>query len=324
MTAAPSVNADTQTEHEQAQKQEEEFPKTPTNEDEHIWVDHVKGGVETFVDGTARWVDGFFGDQLNPDDYKGNTGRLMIAPQWSGYEGWTIDSSFRAKLKIPHAKDQFSAVIGRGDFDDFVSGKPEQRPSVMRRTAGDDEWLVGLGFDPYIDTQHDVSFGAGIRGGLRLDTYVRGRYRYETTLGANSELSVQSVGFWRDSDGFGVAQDLHHEVAFSQRWVSKIYAQATFAERTEGIRWNSNSRLYYLYDENRAIAGEIWIYGETHYAVPITDYGVRAVHRQRFLREWLFLEAWVGPHWPQEEPHEDRKLRWMAGVEFEMHFGQLN
>lgn len=191
----------------------------------------------------------------------------------------------------------------------------------MRRTQGDDEWLVGLGFDPYLDNQHDLSFGAGIRGGLKLDTYVRARYRFETLVSENAEVAVQSVGFWRDSDGFGVAQDIHYEVALHQRWVAKTYAQATFAERTEGIRWNANSRIYYLYDMNRALATEVWAFGETRHEAPLQDYGIRGIHRQRFLREWLFMETWIGTHWPKETLQQDRTMRWMVGIEFEMLLG---
>lgn len=303
------------------QSQAELYPTHPETEADRIWVDGFRDGVQNVLDSTASWVDGFFGEPLDSEKYEGSTGRLIVAPQWDEHDGFTIDSSFRAKLKIPHAKEQFSAVIGRGDFDDFVAGDAQRRPSVMRRTQGDDEWLVGLGFDPYLDNQHDLSFGAGIRGGLKLDTYVRARYRFETMVADNAEIAVQSVGFWRDSDGFGVAQDIHHEVALHQRWVAKTYARATFAERTDGIRWNANSRIYYLYDTNRALASEVWIYGETHHEAPIQDYGIRGIHRQRFLREWLFMETWVGTHWPKETELQQRTTRWMVGIEFEMILG---
>lgn len=299
----------------------EQSTQAPADPTERIWVDGFRDGVQSALDGTAKWIDGFFGERLNDEDYEGNQGRFILTPRWSEHDGFELDSSFRARLKIPHAKEQFSAVIGRGDFDDFVSGGDGPRPSIMRRTSGDDEWLVGLGFDPFIKDQHDLSFGAGIRGGIALDTYVRGRYRYETPLSEQSEIAVQTVGFWRDSDGFGIAQDLLYERYFSERWVARNYIQGTFAERTEGIRWRTDSRLYYIYAHERAVAAEVFGYGETRYEVPITDYGYRLLHRMRFQREWLFMESWVGGHWPKDIAGQKRTFRWMLGVEFEMHFG---
>lgn len=310
-----------QTKEEESAERVTDLPEEPQSEEDRMWVDGFRDGVQTFVDGTARWVDSFFGEQLNPSDYEGNQGRFTVAPQWDEHEGFEVDSSFRAKLIIPHAKEQFSAVIGRGDFDDFISERDDRRPSVLRRNTNDDEWMVGLGFDPYLNEKHDLSFGAGIRGGLRLDTYVRARYRFETILSNTSEMNVQSVAFWRDSDGFGVSQDAHYEKALTEKWIARWYGRGTFAERTDGIRWNTNGRMYYLYHEERAVATEVWWAGESSYEVPLLDYGIRGIHRQRFKREWLFMETWVGMHWPRDYIEQKRTSRWMVGIEFEILFG---
>jgi len=100
---------------------------------------------------------------------------------------------------------------------------------------------------------------------------------------------TQSVAFWRDSDGFGVAQTFEFDAALSDQWFSKSWIKGTFAERTEGVRWHASQKLYYMYHFERAIAGEVWWYGETELDVPMQDYGVRALHRSRFKREWLFF-----------------------------------
>lgn len=285
-------------------------------------IDDVRSGLHTTVSATAAWLDSFFTDTIDRSAYDDVYGSLTVAPQWDEYEGWEVDSSFRARVVLPHAERKVSAIIGRGDFDDFINDQQTTRPTVIRRDQADEEWMVGLGFDPVVRDDHSLSFGAGFRSGLKLDPYVRARYRFEQILSETSELHFQTVGFWRDSDGFGIAQTLEHDLALSERWFNKFWLRGTFAERTEGVRWHASEKLYYIYHHERAIGAELWWYGETERSVPMQDYGVKALHRSRFLRDWLYLEGWVGLHWPREFLDEARKPRWLVGIELELQFGK--
>ncbi|CAI8156821.1 MAG: Uncharacterised protein [Pseudidiomarina mangrovi] len=285
-------------------------------------VDEFRDGLTNSVNRTAQWVDSFFADKVNPDDYNTASGRFTLRPEWDEYGGFKLDSSFRARVVFPNAEQRITAFIGRADFDDFINETQDSRPSVIRRDEADEEWMVGLGFDPYVDDSQRLSFSAGIRGGLALDTYVSSTYRFETVLSDISELYSQSVGFWRDSDGFGIAQTFEYDRVLSENWFNKFWIRGTFAERTEGVRWHLSNKSYYLYAPERALGAELWWYGETRAVVPMQDYGIRALHRQRFHRDWLYLESWVGVHWPRELLTEAREPRWIVGIELELQFGQ--
>ena len=299
-----------------AQSQETEKPPA-----EAAAIDEFREGLTNSVNATAAWIDSFFAENIDPEDYNNASGSLTLTPEWDEYDGFKLDSSFRARVVFPHAERKISAIIGRGDFDDFINDTQRTRPSVIRRDQSDEEWMVGLGFDPYVENNQSLSFGAGFRGGLKLDPYLRARYRYETILGNASELTMQSVAFWRDSDGFGIAQTFELDTALSDHWFSKSWVRGTFAERTEGLRWHASQKFYYVYHHERAWGTEFWWYGETEYQVPMQDYGLRALHRSRVSREWLFIEAWLGLHWPRELLTEAREPRWMIGLEIEMLFG---
>ena len=119
---------------------EEEEPLPPH------WIDGFKGGVENTVDNTARWFDRFFGDNRRFEEGYDSQGRLTIEPQWSAYDGWEVKSSFRAEFRLPQAEERFSAIIGRGTFDDVVSDEPTQFRSSVIDSAEDEEWILGLGF----------------------------------------------------------------------------------------------------------------------------------------------------------------------------------
>jgi len=294
----------------------------PNDQQQPELIDDFRDGLTRSVNSTAAWLDSFFADNINPDDYDTASGRLTLRPEWDEYGGFKLDSSFRARVVFPHAEQRITAVIGRADFDDFINETATSRPSVIRRDEADEEWMLGLGFDPLVDDRQRVSFSAGIRGGLALDTYVSSTYRFETVLSDVSELYSQSVGFWRDSDGFGVAQTLEYDRVLSDNWFNKFWIRGTFAERTDGVRWHLSNKTYYLYGPESALGTELWWYGETRAEVPMQDYGVRALHRQRFHRDWLYLESWIGLHWPRELLSESRQPRWIVGIELELQFGE--
>ncbi|WP_417686534.1 hypothetical protein [Pseudidiomarina gelatinasegens] len=300
----------------QAKESEEQPPE------EEAMIDEFRTGLTSSVNATAAWLDSFFADNIDPEAYDTASGSLTLTPVWDEYDGFKLDSSFRAAVVFPHAERKFSAIIGRGDFDDFINDSQQTRPSIIRRNQSDEEWMLGLGFDPHLSQKHSLSFGAGIRGGLKLDTYLRARYRYESILGESTEASLQSVGFWRDSDGFGIAQTAEFDFVLAPNWFAKVWGRATFAERTQGVRWNTSQKLYYIYHYERAVGAEVWWSGESEHEVPLRDYGLRALHRSRFKREWLFIEGWVGLHWPRETLIETRKPRWIIGLEMEMLFGK--
>ena len=55
--------------------------------------------------------------------------------------------------------------------------------------------------------------------------------------------------------------------------------------------------------------------------MPVKDWGVQLIYRQRISREWLFLELRSSVTWPKDELDESRKANWGVGVAVEMLFG---
>lgn len=306
---------------EESTQQQTETEDTD-NEDEQA-IDSLQQGVQSSVDATARWFDNFFGDGRTFDDQYHSQGRFSVAPEWSGYDGFSVGSSFRAQVNLPLAEDRFSAFIGRVDTDDYVVGDDtERRASVLRNVSGDSEWLVGLGFNPGQGEENRFAFSAGIRGGLRADLYTEGRYLYQLRITDNIQVRTRSTLFWRDSDGYGFAQRFDYEQTWGDEWLGRFSAEGTSAERIDGIRWRNTTSLYHLYESNKAIAGEFWYRGESKAPVADEDFGIRLMHRQSWLRDWLYVEKWIGSHWPKEEPYESRSQAWLVGIEFEVWFGQ--
>ncbi|WP_126768087.1 hypothetical protein [Aliidiomarina iranensis] len=286
------------------------------------WLDGLQTGVESSVDNTARWIDNFFGNNRAFEGDYNSRGRLSLRPEWSQYEGWKLRSSFRAEFVLPNTEERFSAIIGQTNFDDFILDDENTRlDSVIASDRGDEEWIVGLGFNPNQGETNQFSINAGIRGGLKADLYTHARYLYQYRINEATQVRTRSSLFWRDSDGFGFNQRLDVEKSASPEWLSRFTIDATRAERIDGIRWKGIFSVYHLYAEEQAVAGEIWYEGETKQEVPLREWGVRAIHRRQFARDWLYFEIFGGLHWPREERSQRREAKWLVGFEFEMWFG---
>ncbi len=294
------------------------------DEDEEMMIDSFQQGVERSVNATARWFDNFFGDgrSFDDSDYR-SQGRVSLAPEWSAYNGWKLRSRFRAQVNLPYAEERFSAFIGRVDTDDYVVGDDgERRASVLRNVNSDSEWLVGLGFNPGQGEESRFSITGGVRGGLSADLYTEGRYLYQIRFTETIQVRTRSALFWRDSDGFGFDQRVDYEQTWGDDWLGRIALEGTTAERIDGIRWRNSASLYHLYTEDKAVAVDFWYRGESKAPVSDEDFGVRLIHRQSWLRDWFFVESWVGSHWPKSEPGEVREQAWLVGLEFEVWFGR--
>ncbi len=293
------------------------------------WIDNIQRGMTYTVDTTARWLDQFFGDVRTFDDQPayaestgGSIGRLSLGPKWDQSGGFGTTVRLRTRFYLPNTDHKFSAIVGRFDVDEFLAGVDNARPALIRRLGAENDWFIGLGYDPIIRDRQRLSLGAGFRGGLAFDPYLRARYLVQKSLNAKNQIRWQSVAFWRNSDGAGVSQRLDYETRISARFLGRWSGRGTYAERTEGIRWRNSARLFYLHSEDRAYAAEVWALGESSKDVLVEDYGIRGIYRTRLLREWFFIEGWVGAHWPREHLTQERRTQWVMGLQFEILFGQ--
>jgi len=323
IAASPASGMAMPTDSEESKESKQQQEKEDKDKELELgWLDSLKTGVEYSVDGTARWFDNFFGDNRSFEDTGRAQGRLSIEPQWSEYNGFRLDSSFRVEVPLPNTENRFSAIIGRTSVDDFNFGDDNYRRASIFSSAQDDrEWILGLGFNPSQGETSRLRFSAGIRRGLQGDLYTQGRYIYQQRLTDSQQLRSRTSLFWRDSDGFGVYQGLDWEFSPDPSWLARWAVDVTRAERVDGYRWGASTAIYHVYAEERAIATELFYRGETKAEVPVNDYGFRLIHRSRFKRDWLYFEIWSGMHWPRRELSERRRGAWHIGLEFEMWYG---
>jgi len=156
-------------------------------------IDRFEKRIANTVDGTARWVDDFFGDNRYAPSQQGAFGRLSFLPYFYGYNGVDSETRFRAYLPLDKLNGRLHAMIGRGDEDDLINadhGWEEFLPDA----TGNDEWLIGLGYRPPWGGKNRFSLSGGVKVDWPPDPYVRLSYRYLHELDEHSLIRFGPVG----------------------------------------------------------------------------------------------------------------------------------
>jgi hypothetical protein len=135
-------------------------------------IDRMQSRVANTVDGAARWVDDFFGDNRYNPTQPGAFGRLYVLPYWYEYNGVQVESRFRAYLPLEKVSHRVHAMIGRGDEDELITND-HGFEDLLPRNTGEDSWLMGLGYQPPWSKSGRVSLGAGVKLDWPPDPYVR-------------------------------------------------------------------------------------------------------------------------------------------------------
>jgi hypothetical protein len=186
----------------------------------------------------------------------------------------------------------------------------------------DDAVLLGLGYSQPVPGAGQFDVGIGTTLDSSPNPYLKGRYRLVLPFLEHNLLRLRETLFWQREDGVGTTTRFDLDRLLSQRMLARWTGSATWADGTEGVRWFSSVTLYQAIGARRALAYQVGASGETLADVALRDYGLRLIYRQRFLRDWLFLELRTSVSWPRETLPETRGRDLGIGAAVEMWFGE--
>jgi hypothetical protein len=281
----------------------------------------MRRGVFESVCNTARWFDGFFGDQRFDDEALETSGRAGLVLLWDEREGFDPKARLRVRVDLPNVDERVNAFFGRDD-DDFISGRNEGfdlQPQLLQ-TVEDEEWLLGLGYNPIGGARHRLDFDGGVKVRFPLEPFVRGRYRHYWPLAGQHVLRLTETIYWRNQKGFGTTTALGLERACTTTLLARYEVRGTIDESTQGLDWQTGLTVYQGLTETSALAWYVGMDGDTDADVPLRAYGANVRYRQQMLRDWFFGQLQAGVEWPREELEEERDLSWHLGFGFEIHF----
>lgn len=292
-------------------------PQDPT------WLDKFGYGVYRTVCASATWLDNFFGGDRGLRERDRSYGRVGVGASWDEFNGTSAKFRFKAKVQFPAAEHRFNAFFGRYEQDEFIQGQVDDVgavPAIFRETQEKD-WLLGFGYNPVRSARSRVDVDAGVRLDFPIDPFVKGTWRYYAFMSDTRLLRVAQTVFWTNHLEFGTTTRIDAEQVLGDNLHLRWQGLGTIAQETEGVDWRTSLIVYQHLGGLRAIAWEAEAEGESDAYVPLEFYGLRAVYRQRFFRDDLFLELQARYFWPKSIDHPEREGTPGIGFGFEMLWG---
>lgn len=287
------------------------------------WLDKFGYGVYRTVCASATWLDNFFGGDRGLRERDKSYGRVGVGLSWDEFNGTEAKFRFKAKVQFPRAENRFNAFFGRFEEDEFIRGQVDDVgsvPAIFRETQEKD-WLLGFGYNPVRSTRTRIDFDAGIKVKSPIDPFVKGTWRYYLFMNERTLLRVAQTVFWTNHLDFGTTTRLDAEQVLADNFHLRWQGLATAAQGTEGVDWRSSLIVYQNLGGLRAIAWEAEVEGETDAEIALEQYGLRAIYRQRFLRDDLFFELQGRLFWPKSVDRPEREATPGIGIGFEMLWG---
>lgn len=288
-------------------------------------LDRLQRDVFTSVCGTARFFDGLFGDTRSyADDYRETYGRIGLGLSWDDLEEFRLDGNARFNLHLPVLGERFNAVIGRESEETYVDDTFEEYDYLPGSFSddGEQEWYAGINYIADEGRRSSFNVGAGIGLQSPLNPYLRARYRYRLLATDDVLVTLRATPFWEREDGVGMTVGADADWSWNDRELLRWTNTLTRSEVTEGIRWRSRLAYHHGLSGRSAVRIEAAVRGETDGIEPDLR-ELKLTYRRSFLREWLFIEAYGGAFWADDERPERRCSGCaLAGIGFDLMFGQ--
>ena len=296
----------------------------PIPNDALVFVDDTQALLAETSCRAALWIDGLFGDHDDLDAAKRTHGYLETSVRHSEFDGTDLRTRLRVRFELPNIKERLSAFVGREDEDDFVRDRSEgfALRSQFPRVDDEEEWLAGLGYS-LPDSRRlraNVKVGAASLRDPRV--FVQGRLHYTLYSDPDDVVYARATPFWNSRIGFGLTTGLDYSHVLTPTLLARWTGVGTVSERTEGLNWLSAVILYQNLRDQRAIAYEGFVRGETRALEPLYEYGARAIYRHPLVPERLYGEFIVGYSFPRTDPNATRDGSYEVGFGLELPFGR--
>ncbi len=270
------------------------------------------------------WFDGLLGGSPDVESARKIHGRLEGIVTHSDYWGTDFKARLRLRYDLPNLKHRFAIFLGRDDPDEAIEDRREVLPiqSALLELAGEEEWLAGFGYRPPGRSLRKLDFRVGVKAKSETEVFFQTRWRTTVFVGTESAWRFRETLFWQNRDGFGLTSSVDFNRILRNDLLLRWANIGTFSEATDGVRWRTSMILYQNLREQRGMAYETFLRGETRDVEPLREYGARAIYRFPWKRwKWLFGELIAGWTFPRGEDDRGRQSSPLVGFGIDMLFG---
>ncbi len=285
-------------------------------------VDHSRLRLAQTVCSATAWFDGLFGERHDTSAARAGFGRLELSVTHSQFDGTHLGARFNARYPLPKLEKRLHIFVARENRDDFIADRMEGLAlrSQFLRVDTRERFVAGVGYALSEDEKHSTSFRLGARVNSAPEIFGQGIHRREISLSERSRLFLRETVFWTNRDGFGSTTAVAADRVLTQSLVGRIDTVGTISEGSDGVDWRTSATFYRSLEKLQAVAGQVFVRGETRAEVPLKEYGINAIYRRPLGHEWLFGEGIVGYSWPREKLDQRRDGSLLVGLGIEVAF----
>lgn len=291
------------------------------NEDKGL-VDMLHGGISRGFLTSAVWLDSFFGDERHEAEVNRSQFKVRFDAFREGSTGMDYRRpNFDLRLVLPQLRHKTRLVISGDPNADIDPASSQPGTPATQLAKGQEKSVTSaLQFIPLETKRSNFSIRAGVKlHSGKLELLLGPRYRYLVHYGpwdlrfTQEELWTTDAG-WRVRTRFDFERPLPNDLFF------RTSLEGIWTENVHGYPYALSVLLRQPLDGNRALQYE-WVNSfQTRPTDLLTEELFVFRYRQRFWRDWLFLEIA-----PQARFPRDRGFEYTPGILFriDMVFGDI-
>jgi len=299
--AAPAQQQDAPGQTEDPDQQEENAPWY----EGALQLDEGHERVSKRVASSAEWLDSFFGNQRSVAENNQSEIRVRLDASVEDGEGFEFKTKFKAQVVLPETEKRFLL---------FLSANPDEDPGiedefieeVRDEISGEDEENLTLGAQYYlVDTlRRNVKLDAGVRwsdGAPVLNLGVR--YRHLFNIGSWLMRFTERLR-WYSDDGLDSRTLLDFDRSITETLFFRSTTSLSWFEEEDGIFYSQSFLVSQILQDEKVLIYQ-WINSfSSHPSNTLEEVKLKLRYRQRFLRDWMFLELAPEVSWPEDKDYE--------------------
>lgn len=286
------------------------------------FVDMLHGGISRGFLTSAVWLDSFFGDERHEAEVNRSQFKVRFDAFREGNTGMDYRRpNFDLRLVLPQLRHKTRLVISGDPNADIDPASSQPGTPATQLAKGQEKSVTSaLQFFPLDTKRSNLSIRAGVKFHEgKLNLMLGPRYRYLVHYGTwdlrftQEELWTTDIG-WRVRTRFDFERPLPNDLFF------RTSLEGIWTENVNGYPYALSVLLRQPLDGNRALQYE-WVNSfQTRPIDALIEELIVLRYRQRFWRDWLFLEIA-----PQARFPRDRGFEYTPGILFriDMVFGDI-
>lgn len=310
---------------------EEEIRKLEEERLKVLFVDvnTVMEQVESTMDWTANWLDGYFAETDETKDKAKAWGHIIMG--WEPKDGeWdNFPVKFKVRAKLPNLKNRVELILSDNEQDDFRTLPYETvRPEAYKSS----QRSLGAAIRFLHSTSENVKTATRLGWG-ESQLYIRSSltYRKKFLDDKVTFLTRPAIEYYAE-DGLGASLLFDTGYKFTPSQEVRFSYSIRDVESYDSPEWRTGLYKFTAFDEKSALIVGVSSVGVTEPQYEPEFYKLSIRYRRKAIRSWIFLEAepfvqftreWINDD-PSIQPYyTDFERDIGIAFRFEAHYGFL-